>query len=235
MSAGQDSVIARDSLTTRNVVLAALLVIYVALGLYAEYWLAILQPHPWADDFNIYYRALSSAQAGQSPYFPYIIGVSYVYHPFALTLVSLVALIGQLPASFVWAVLNVAGYGLALHLAMALLDCSPPQRTPRSLAPILALLVAFAPFWEMVHIGQINGIVLACVVLALYWSETQRPVLAGIALALAIVLKSSPGVLLLYFVIMGHWRAAVSALAAFAVFSAIAWAQKRIPISITTA
>ncbi len=212
-------------LDRRALLLAALLVIYAALGVYAEYWLAVIQPHPWADDFNIYTRALSAAQSGQSPYFPYVIGVSFVYHPFALTLVSLVGALGQLAASFVWAVLNVAGYGLALHLAMALLECSPPHRTVRSLIPILALFVAFAPFWEMLHIGQINGIVLACLILALYWSETQRPVLAGVALALAIVLKSSPLVLLLYFLVTRQWRVIAAALAAFALFSVLAWAQ----------
>lgn len=203
--------------------LVAALVLYVALGIYAEYWLAVIQPHPWADDFNIYYRALESAQAGASPYLPYIIGVSFVYHPFALTLVSVVGVLGRVPASLVWAALNTSGYALSAWLGWRLLE-GPSMQRARWLA-VLVLIGAFAPFWEMVHIGQINGIVLACLLLALHWAETERPIPAGIALALAIVLKSSPLVLLLYFLVTRRWQVVISALVAFAGLSLIAWAQ----------
>ena len=211
----------RPAADRRTILFAALVLIALALAIYAEVWLGVIHPHGWADDFNIYYTALESAQAGHSPYFPYIIGISFVYHPFALTLVSLFGLLGRFPASILWAALNVVGYALSLWMSLKLVGDVPEER--RWL--IIALFAIFAPMWEMLHIGQINGIVLACLIGSLYLSEQDRPILAGIVLALAIVLKSSPLVFVLWFLAVRRWKVAVAALAMFGVFSLIAWGQ----------
>jgi hypothetical protein len=60
---------------------------------------------------------------------------------------------------------------------------------------------------------------------SLYLSEADRPILAGLALAAAIAFKSSPVILLLWFLAGGRWRVAVSALAGFALLTLIGWVQ----------
>lgn len=198
-----------------------LVAIAAALGIFSEVWLGVIDPHEWASDFNIYHDALLSAGKSRSPYLPYVIGSSFLYHPFALTLVGPIAKLGRFPASIVWALVNLAGYAGALWMSLALVGGVSRQRT----AWILALFAVFAPMWEMFHIGQINGIVLACVIGSLYLSESERPILAGASLALAIVLKSSPLVFVLWFAALRQWRLVVAALSFLALLSLIAWGQ----------
>lgn len=200
---------------------AGLVAVAIAGLLFSEFWLGVLHPHGWAADFKIYYTALSAAQNGRSPYFPYLIGVSFVYHPFALTLVSLFGHLGRLPASVVWAVLNGSGYAISLWMALRLGPEMPPSR--RGL--VIVLFAAFAPFWEMLHIGQINGMVLACLLGSLYLAERESAVLAGVALALAIALKSSPLVFVAWFLAARQWKVGCAALVALVVLSLIAWTQ----------
>jgi hypothetical protein len=202
---------------------AGCVLVFVLLGIYSEYWLSVVWPHPWGEDFSIYYRAYTSARAGESAYFPYGIGGSFVYHPFALTVVSLCSLfglLGETAASVVWAVMNVTAYGAAILVALRLIDLR------RGRAVFVGLLLAtFAPFWETMHIGQINPLVVLSLALALAFAEEGRDLPAGVCLALAILLKTSPLIFVPYFLFVRRYRVVLISLAAVALFSLVAWLQ----------
>ena len=98
--------------------------------------------------------------------------------------------------------------------------CSGGTSLPRSLSPWL--LLCFAPLWDNLYAGQINTFVLLAIAAAWLLSIRGRQVGAGAALAVAVVLKSLPALLLVYFVAVRQWRAVVSCLAVALVASAAA-------------
>jgi len=87
------------------------------------------------------------------------------------------------------------------------------------------LLAAFRPLWEATHLGQINAFVTLCLVLSLYFSERERPVGSGACLGLAILLKLSPVIFVLYFMVLRRYRVIVVAVVVVTSLSALAYLQ----------
>jgi alpha-1,2-mannosyltransferase len=80
--------------------------------------------------------------------------------------------------------------------------------------PVLAGLVAlmYAVTYST-ELGQANFPVLLLVVLGL-WKEQDRPLLAGVCVGLACMMKMSPGLIVLWWLIRGQWRPVAGAVAA---------------------
>ena len=93
----------------------------MALALYSELWLLRETAGRTADDFGIYYQAYLRAHAGENPYLPYKIGLSFIYHPFALTWVSLFDWNGVRLAAILWMAAGTLAWIAALVVAMRLL------------------------------------------------------------------------------------------------------------------
>jgi len=203
--------------------------VYVALAAFSAYWLGVITDHELGADFKIYYEAYLEAVEGGNPYEPYDVGDSFIYHPFALTLVSLFAW----PDNTFSAALRgwVAGSLIAWIVAIGLtLRVLARHRASEKLSPAHKvwgsfLFLAFAPFWETLQIGQINAFVVLALCAVFDFAERGRQYAAGCALALALVLKSSPVVLLLYFVVNRHYRAIVATVAGVVVLSVVAALQ----------
>lgn len=90
----------------------------------------------------------------------------------------------------------------------------------RSLSPWL--LLCFAPLWDNLYAGQINTFALLAIALAWRASRRGDERLAGVALAVAIVLKTSPALLLLHFTAARQWRAVAACAATGVVLSGAA-------------
>ena len=207
-------------------------VIYIALAVHSEYWLGIVTTHPIGDDFKIYYGAYLKALAGDNPYEPYGIGSGFIYHPAALTFVGLFSGSGdQWVSTYLWITISLLAWGVSIWLAMRLArsawttECKIPGMALVRPWLVVAIFLNFAPFWETLHIGQINTFVLVCLLLSLHFAQNDKPVPSGIALAFAIVLKTSPFILLAYFAVMRKFRVIASALAGVLVLSAVAALQ----------
>jgi len=204
-------------------------VAYVALGVFADHWLTTLTPFPVTDDFRIYYDACLRALRGDNPYEPYLVGKSFLYHPAALTFVSLFAwLPGFALARAVWVAIGTLAYGASIALVWAVTRPVGPaaRRLPGRLHLPVLLVVALcsAPLWETLRIGQINTFVGLCLYLS-YYCSAQRPWTAGFALAMAIVFKLSPAVFILYFLAVSEHRTAIASLVWVAALTAIAAIQ----------
>ncbi len=210
---------------------AIFFVVYFALAVHSEYWLGVVTTHPIGDDFKIYYGAYQKALTGQNPYEPYGIGSGFIYHPSALTLVSLIAWFGdQRVSTYLWIAISAAAWGVSIWLAIRLAEaawaceCRISDKPRISRWFVVLVFLGFAPFWETLHIGQVNAFVVLCTLLAIHWSQ-RRPLAAGLALALAVVLKTSPLVLAAYFGAMRRFRLVASAIAGLLVLSWISSVQ----------
>ncbi|MCD4671217.1 MAG: DUF2029 domain-containing protein, partial [Anaerolineaceae bacterium] len=83
------------------------------------------------------------------------------------------------------------------------------------------LALGFAPVLEMLHAGQINMITEFGLFLLFIW-EASRPVWGGMGLALGIVTKLSPALLLAYLLANRRWKTAAAALAGVVILSGLA-------------
>lgn len=189
--------------TVRRWWLVPVLVAYVGLGLRTEAQFLAVKPLPrfLLQDFRLYERALGDAQNGRDPYAIRDIGAAFLYPPPSLLIVQAFAPIAPLVfQAVVFAAINT----VLLSVAISMLAARAGYRS-RTVWWWYVLALGFAPYLELLHIGQINVVTLSMLCFALYW-ESSRPLVAGASLALAIATKVTPAALLGYFAINRNRR-----------------------------
>ncbi len=93
---------------------------------------------------------------------------------------------------------------------------TPKLLAPRWMAALLALLSLTTPFVFAMCLGQTHILFLCLTVAAMYAASRDRPMLAGTALAVAAAVKITPGLLIVYWLVKGEFRAAGAFAAVFA-------------------
>jgi len=171
-------------------------------GLYTELWLNSIKhiPATLLEDFGHYERALSSTLMGEDPYEIRRIGPAYLYPPPALLAVEVFSYIQ--PFS-----LKVAVYTVTNILLLVVMIRGIARFYGYSLSQTwywFVLGLGFAPFLELLHIGQINQITQFGIFL-LFWGEALLPIWASTGLTLAILTKVSPLLLLGYLIVLKRY------------------------------
>lgn len=172
-----------------HVIIVFYLVAYLVAGLYTELVFAATTPIPdkLFEDFRYYARALTEALNGGDPYAIRAIGPAFLYPPPALFAVEMFNHIEPfLLRVSIYSVFNIAlllsvVYGVARYYNY-------------SVARIwwwYVLCLGFAPFLELLHIGQINLITLFGL-FVLFVGDHTSPLAAGLGLALATATKVTP-------------------------------------------
>jgi hypothetical protein len=143
-----------------------------------------------------------------------------VLTPAVILLARTVALLPPAPAALTWRLLSVAAWAATLGL---LWRAYRHRLTSVEVALAFALACQFESVLMNLRLGQVNLLVLLLVVLALGALDRGRPGTAGVALGLSLALKPLAALLVPGLLVMGHWRAALTAaLAGAAVFGAAA-------------
>src|SRR5258707_2542631 len=182
--------------------ISLLVICYLLVLLYTIRWTRDAFGYTW--DFSIYYNKALAAQVGQSPYFPYFVSTSFLYHPAVLSLLSLFTIVSQPLAYLIWTAASLVAYAVSAVLIFRLY--AGDHQLPREkLIFVIALLVGFGPLWEATHLGQINAFVTLFLALSLYFSERDPPVRSGVCLGLAILLKLSTAIFILYFLVLRRY------------------------------
>ena len=154
-------------------------------------------------DFRIYHQAAEAALAGFSPYYPYVVGSSFLYHPAFLLLVAPFTVLDPLAAALLWMLISIGLYYATWRMLAARLTL--PKRYKFFLFAMLAVSSGAAEtFW----MGQVNALVVFLITFCVLY-VAERPVMAGAALAVAIVAKTSPVIFILYLLASRRWSAAV--------------------------
>lgn len=174
-----------------------------------------------SSDFSQDYLAGRAVLQGRSIYDTFV-GADYVaaglesyqmdnYHPpTTIALMLPLALLPYQAAIVLWTAICVGLYLLSWAMVLRTLGVRPP----RALLPLLAgLSLLWFPLQFHIILGQLSIPMMACVVGA--WSALRRgrEGLAGALLALAVLLKIFPALLLLYLLLRGRWRAVAAAAA----------------------
>lgn len=186
------------------IVLGGLIALYLALGVYTELRFMEVKPPPQGlhEDFGYYTKALADTAAGKGPYAEQSIGQGFLYPPTALFVVEPFARIANRMARIVvFTVLSVAMACLAVWLVGRSFGLSPAETWWW-----YALALGSAPFFEVLHMGQINTF--AALGTALVFAGTSMaPWVAGVGLALGTLTKVTPVVLVLYLVVARRYEA----------------------------
>jgi hypothetical protein len=171
--------------------------------------LLIYTHHPnGAGDFAYYYRGAVRLNQGRDLYGD-LAPNDYIGPPLLVQVIAPVAAAADLrAASLVWFAANVA----ALFGTLALLDryvTGPRSRLLLWIAPVF-FVPTLMSFWH----GQAT--VILCLLTVGAWAaiKEDKPVLAGVLLAVGAWIKFYPGLLILYFLWKRAWRVVIGALAA---------------------
>jgi alpha-1,2-mannosyltransferase len=139
-----------------------------------------------------------------------LLDLPFVYPPFAAVAFVPLTVIPLPVLKLAWTVAGVALVVFVVHRSAAMVGM---RADPGVTALLVAVLLALDPVRTTFYLGQINVVLLA-VVLA---DVTGRPARwRGIGLGLAAAVKLTPLVFVLYLLLTGRVRAAVTALATFA-------------------
>lgn len=210
-----------SKLSTSNVnwlFFAALLLLILATG----YFLArgpYRQATGTTADFSLLYTGSAAWAAGENPYDSAVLdrtlaqrgGDGWSGYQIALPSTFLMlSPIGRLPwqaAHWLWFLVNVAAV-LAIFVLLVH-KLALDWRNPGHLCA-MALLIALGPFQTCMAVGQVSIVCVLFLLLAWLNQRRNRPVIAGVLLALAVALKPTiAGLFLIYWAVAGNWRLAL--------------------------
>jgi len=190
-----------------QVLLCLYLFLYIMLGIYTELKLIEIKPIPdtLLEDFGYYERALHDALNGQNPYATRSIGIGYLYPPPALLIIEIFHYIDPYLKALLYSTVNIVlliliVYGTARYYGYS----------AEKVWYWYVICLGFAPFLELIHIGQINIITLFGIFMLFFWMSTF-PFLSAIGLGLAVITKVSPVLFFLYLFV--HRRYSILVLA----------------------
>jgi len=165
-------------------------------------------------DFSHYYASALAMREGIDPYTTDLTPIAAslgldlaemklaTYPPTFVLCFEPLTLLPPVPAHWVWAGMNVVFLAIALYL---LLDGLPADTDLRLALAGLAIL--YAPVTDNFFYAQTQILILLLLVLFMRWMKSGRYALAGSALALAVLLKVFPAVLVCYLVLRRKERA----------------------------
>ncbi|MBO4141638.1 DUF2029 domain-containing protein [Micromonospora tulbaghiae] len=91
-----------------------------------------------------------------------------------------------------------------------------------ALAVAFCLAAAYEPMRETVNFGQVNMLLLFLVAVDLLWLLPARSRWAGVGIGLATAIKLTPGIFIVYLLVTGRWRAALTTVGTAAVATLVA-------------
>lgn len=168
-------------------------------------------------DLSVYLLAAKRFLAGELLYqaadgtmpFKYAPAVAWLYVPFTLIPRPLAGVVWNLGS-----LLALVGTGALLFRAFA-----PPEGVPFIQGQLARAGATFAlgqSFVLEMHYGQVDLLMLFLLTLAAERAEKEKPVAAGFAFAVAVLLKSPAAVFGLYFLMRKQWRVVLWTAAAMA-------------------
>jgi len=158
-------------------------------------------------DFQVYYSAVTRVTDGGNPYSLVPNQVPYIYPPTSLAWLLPLSILPMRVAEAGWLILSVGALMTSVVLLFKAVD--QPLKWQSVLLVFGLSLLAF-PTKFTLGMGQINLFLLFMISLTFYLYQTKRLGWAGLSLAIAVSIKLTPVVLLLFFLRKKEWRVLTS-------------------------
>jgi hypothetical protein len=181
-------------------------------------------------DFPSFYTAsIATFNLNLSPYAPETLNqlmtsqqvFSYVYPPQSLLLFYPFSFLSYGQAQLLMLALNHVLFLLIIFMTMRILNLSL-RKDSRKIALLVGYLLVFRPIMITLWSGQVSLILLALLLAFWMFARDNRPGLAGAMLALAIVLKAYPVLLLPFLLVSRRQRETLATLGWLALITAVA-------------
>lgn len=143
----------------------------------------------------------------------------FTYPPFAAVVFAPFALAPYVVASSVWTLLSIAALVVVVVVVLRSLDVQPSTALVGVLLPVALLL---EPVRATLFFGQINLLLMALVVVDCLVRNPRWP--RGMLVGIAAAIKLTPAAFVLFFLLRGDRRAAVTALVSFLGATAVGFA-----------
>jgi hypothetical protein len=124
------------------------------------------------------------------------------YPPFFYCIITFFAVFTKPVAALLWYLFSVILYLLSISMVRDLLQKELKIKKVSILLPLLMLVFLIA---DNLYLGQSNFIPIFFIIMAFYFDSEEMDKHAGIALGIAIALKITPGLLVLYFLLNKKW------------------------------
>ncbi|MGP4111513.1 glycosyltransferase 87 family protein [Streptomyces sp. 4N509B] len=198
--------------SSRTRSLWAVAAVAVALGLTAFAYLVMNDDPFWAMDLQVYRETGSEFASGDNPYPDQQSGLYFTYPPFAALLVVPLSLGSLSAAAALLILVSVACLMGAVWFALGLLGVRDlALRAPLTFGATFAVMW-LQPVWDTFWLGQVNLIILFLVMCDLARDGRKGQ---GVLIGVAAGIKLMPGIFVLYLLVTGRVRAAVTATATF--------------------
>lgn len=193
---------------------------------YPGWWLL----HNRAMDLPSYYVAGLLVVNGRNPYHPVELGTTaqrlgladpiypYIYFPIIALIFMPLSLMRYGSVQLLWFAVSQVFFWLSIVLLFQITRRCYPSESISSFRRLLYLVPVTCLAYPLVvnyQHGQVNTMMFFLICAFLYMLMSGSPVTAGIALALVIMIKPQPAVILPYLVFRKHIRCAVSTLVSF--------------------
>lgn len=185
-------------------------------------------------DFYSYYKGGLALRTGAPLYFDQN-EPSFRYSPFfALFMIPFTILPTQ--AGYVlWILFMIVQTLFILSWARSLADKNKASKAPPAVWLFGASLILIPNFFIMnFDKGQANIFILFCMVWAWVWLERNRPVQAGLCLAVAILAKVTPLLLLPFLIWRKQFKCVLSCVVSIPLLLALPWIIQGIPEGVAT-
>jgi len=159
-------------------------------------------------DFSVYYQGVQNFLSRQNPYMnsqP----EKYIYPPSSLVFL---APIGWLPyrlAEDVWTLISFVSVMIAIIVLFKSLN---KKKSLIIFLMVFGFFMLSFPAKFTLGMGQINMFILLLISLSFYFFRRKRSYLSGIFLAIALAIKLTPIVLLLFYIRKKQWKIVISCL-----------------------
>jgi alpha-1,2-mannosyltransferase len=213
--------------TMERGVVGVLAVVVLASGLYFARKSGT-NPEVYGNDFNVYYHAAREVMAGGDPY-QHSLGdwTPYIYPPLLAELIVPLALLPLPVAAYLWFLINVASIVAAAWMSAMLANGNKEPDSPttawRAALAGCAVVLVLRFVLDALNLGQVNAVVVALAVAHVYLYARDRKVLSAMALVLAVSIKLTPALLLLYHIAKLRLKFAVACAALLVAVTALSF------------
>lgn len=191
-------------------------------------------PEAYGNDFNVYYHAAREVITGRDPY-QHSLGewTPYIYPPLLAELIVPLALLPLPVAAYLWFLINVASIVAAAGMSAGLASDKRGLGAPEEQAAessswrgaiagcAVVLVLRFA--LDTLNLGQVNAVVAALAVAHVYLYARDRKALSAVALVLAVSIKLTPALLLVYHIAKLRLKFAVACAALLVAITAMSF------------
>jgi alpha-1,2-mannosyltransferase len=190
-------------------------------------------PEAYSNDFSVYYHAAREVIAGRDPY-QHLLGdwTPYIYPPLLAELIVPLAFLPLPVAAYLWFLISAASIAAAAEMSASLANergrAAPDQHVSESAAwraalAACAVVLVLRFVLDTFNLGQVNAVVAALAVAHVYLYKRDRKVLSAVALVLAVSIKLTPALLLMYHIAKLRLKFAVACAALFVAVTAISF------------